>query len=106
VDFLLILGTNRLSGYPTGGIRAAGAATLGSVYAAFCLFPGFRIFRFRIGDVFHNVFDPAVQNPAESIQCIYGNISVLSQCIQCPAAEIVIFFKFILRKKVILFQRP
>ena len=42
VDFLLILGTNRLSGYPAGGIRAAGAATLGSVYAAFCLFPGFR----------------------------------------------------------------
>lgn len=42
VDFLLILGTNRLTGYPPGGTRAAGASFLGSIYAAVCLIPGFR----------------------------------------------------------------
>ena len=42
VDYLLILGTNRLTGYPTGGARAATAAFLGSVYAAACLIPQFR----------------------------------------------------------------
>ena len=42
VDFLLILGTNRLTGYPPGGTRAAVASFLGSIYAAACLIPGFR----------------------------------------------------------------
>lgn len=42
VDFLLILGTNRLTGYPPEGTRAAGASFLGSIYAAACLVPGFR----------------------------------------------------------------
>ena len=42
VDFLLILGTNRLTGYPPEGARAAGASFLGSIYAAACLVPGFR----------------------------------------------------------------
>jgi len=42
VDFLLILGTNRLTGYPSGAARAAGASFLGSIYAAVCLLPGFR----------------------------------------------------------------
>jgi len=42
VDFLLILGTNRLTGYPPGAARAAGASFLGSIYAAACLLPGFR----------------------------------------------------------------
>lgn len=42
VDFLLLLGTNRLSGFPSAPGRCALAAVLGSVYAAFCLLPGFR----------------------------------------------------------------
>lgn len=42
VDFLLILGTNRLTGYPTGGVRAAIASFLGAAYAAACMLPGFR----------------------------------------------------------------
>ena len=42
VDFLLILGTNRLTGYPPGKTGAAGASFLGCVYAAMCLIPGFQ----------------------------------------------------------------
>lgn len=42
VDFLLLLGTNRLSGFPLSPGRSAAAAGLGSVYAASCLVPGFR----------------------------------------------------------------
>lgn len=42
VDLLLILGTNRLSGYPAQWKRAAPAALLGAVYAAACLLPGWR----------------------------------------------------------------
>ena len=42
VDFLLILGTNRLTGYPPGIPHAAGASLLGGAYAAACLLPGFR----------------------------------------------------------------
>lgn len=42
IDFLLLLGTNRLAGFPPGAGRAALAAGLGSVYAACCLLPGFR----------------------------------------------------------------
>lgn len=41
VDFLLLLGTNRLSGFPPGAARAAGAAALGAVYAAACMMPRF-----------------------------------------------------------------
>lgn len=41
VDFLLLLGTNRLSGYPPGAKRVALAAALGGVYAFACLMPGF-----------------------------------------------------------------
>ena len=41
VDFLLILGTNRLCGYPFAGKRAALSALLGSIYAGACLLPGF-----------------------------------------------------------------
>lgn len=41
VDFLLILGTNRLCGYPLGAKKAALAALLGSVYAGACMLPGF-----------------------------------------------------------------
>lgn len=42
VDFLLLLGTNRLAGYPAGPGRAAAAAALGGVYGGVCLLPGFR----------------------------------------------------------------
>ena len=42
VDYLLLLGTNRLSGSPMTPGRCALAAVLGSVYAGACLLPGFR----------------------------------------------------------------
>ena len=42
VDFLLLLGTNQLSGYPAGAGRAALAAAVGGVYGGMCLVPGFR----------------------------------------------------------------
>lgn len=41
VDFLLLLGSNRLAGYPMGAPRAALAAGLGAVYAGWCMIPGF-----------------------------------------------------------------
>lgn len=41
VDFLLLLGTNRLSGHPPGVPRAALAAVMGAAYAGACLLPGF-----------------------------------------------------------------
>lgn len=42
VDFLLLLGTNRLAGFPPGYGRAALSALLGGVYAGACMIPGFR----------------------------------------------------------------
>jgi len=42
VDFLLLLGTNQLSGFPSAGKRAVLAAGLGAVYSGACLLPGFR----------------------------------------------------------------
>lgn len=41
VDFLLILGTNRISGHSPGVKKAALASLLGAVYAAGCILPGF-----------------------------------------------------------------
>ena len=41
VDLLLILGTNRLTGFPPGFFRGIWASALGAVYAAGCLLPGF-----------------------------------------------------------------
>lgn len=41
VDFLLLLGTNRLAGFPAGYGKCALAAALGCTYAAGCLMPGF-----------------------------------------------------------------
>ena len=41
VDLLLLLGTNRLAGFPNGTWRCVMGAALGSVYAAVCLLPGF-----------------------------------------------------------------
>jgi len=42
VDFLLLMGTDRLSGFPCDGKRSAAAAALGAVYSGICLVPGFR----------------------------------------------------------------
>ena len=42
VDFLLLTGTNRLTGYSCDGRRSAAAAALGAVYSGACLVPGFR----------------------------------------------------------------
>jgi len=42
VDFLLLLGTNRLCGYPPRPGKAALAAVLGGLYGGACLLPGFR----------------------------------------------------------------
>lgn len=42
VDFLLLLGTNRLAGFPSGAWRCAVAALMGAVYSGACLLPGFR----------------------------------------------------------------
>jgi stage II sporulation protein GA (sporulation sigma-E factor processing peptidase) len=41
VDFLLLLGVNRLSAYPAQPWRCAGAALLGAVYSGACFLPGF-----------------------------------------------------------------
>lgn len=42
VDLLLLLGTNRLSGFPPGWRRAVPAALLGGIYAGVCMMPSFR----------------------------------------------------------------
>ena len=42
VDFSLLLGTNRLSGYPPGIGRCLLAAVFGGLYSGICLFPEFR----------------------------------------------------------------
>lgn len=41
VDYLLLLGTNRLCGYPAYWGRSALAAAIGGIYAGMCLLPGF-----------------------------------------------------------------
>lgn len=41
VDFLLLLGANRLCGYPPGWGRVALASAVGGIYGGVCLFPGF-----------------------------------------------------------------
>ena len=40
VDLLLLWGSNKLSGYPPGGIRPILAAIVGGLYAACCVLPG------------------------------------------------------------------
>ena len=42
VDFLLLLGTNRLAGFPASPWRCAGASVLGALYSGACFLPGFR----------------------------------------------------------------
>ena len=41
VDFLLLLGANRLAGYPNGISRCVLSAVLGGIYAGMCMIPGF-----------------------------------------------------------------
>ena len=41
VDFLLLMGTNRLCGYPLRPMRTAAAALVGGLYAGWCVIPGF-----------------------------------------------------------------
>lgn len=41
VDWLLLLGVNRMAGYPPGTGRTAAAAAVGGSYAGMCLLPGF-----------------------------------------------------------------
>jgi len=41
VDFLLLMGTNRLAGFPSAVGRTAAAAALGALYSGACLLPGF-----------------------------------------------------------------
>lgn len=41
VDWLLLLGVNRMSGFPPGIRRTAAAAAVGGGYAGMCLVPGF-----------------------------------------------------------------
>lgn len=41
VDWMLLLGVNRLSGFPPGVGRTAAAAAMGGGYAGACLIPGF-----------------------------------------------------------------
>lgn len=40
-DFLLLLGTNRLSGFPAQPLRLLGASAFGSLYSGLCLMEGF-----------------------------------------------------------------
>lgn len=40
VDFFLLLGTNRLSGFPSQPWKCTGAALLGALYSGACLLPG------------------------------------------------------------------
>lgn len=42
VDFLLLLGTNRISGFPADAGRCAAAAAVGAVYSGMCLLRRFR----------------------------------------------------------------
>ena len=42
VDLFLLLGTNRLAGFPSEWKRCIGAALLGAVYSGACMLPGFR----------------------------------------------------------------
>lgn len=42
VDFLLLMGTNSLAGFPSDWKRCLGAAGVGGIYAGVCLLPGWR----------------------------------------------------------------
>lgn len=53
VDFLLLSGTNRLSGYPPDLSRTLSAAAFGGIYSGACLIKGFR---FLAGGIWRIVF--------------------------------------------------
>ena len=53
VDFLLLIATNRLSGYPTVAWRTLLAAVFGGLYGSVCVLPGFL---FLAGTVWRVVF--------------------------------------------------
>lgn len=55
VDYLLLLGTNRLAGYPAEYKKTAVAAAFGAAYAASCLLPGF----FFLGSVLWRIISLA-----------------------------------------------
>ena len=42
VDFLLLLGTNQLSGFPAAAVRCALGGGLGAIYSGICMLPEFR----------------------------------------------------------------
>ena len=56
VDGLLLMGTNRLTGYPPGWKRAAAGAAFGGVYAGICMMPDFRF----MGNLFWRTLSLAV----------------------------------------------
>lgn len=51
VDVLLLIGTNRLAGFPSEGKRICLASLLGGVYGGGCLLPGFRF----LGNIFWRI---------------------------------------------------
>lgn len=51
VDGLLMLGTNRLTGYPPGWKRVLPAATVGGLYAGVCMLPHFHV----LGGIFFRI---------------------------------------------------
>lgn len=53
VDFLLLMGTNSLAGFPKAPGRSAAAAAVGGIYGGVCLLPSFR---FLGGTVWRIVF--------------------------------------------------
>lgn len=53
MDFLLLLGTNRLTGYPPDLGRTLSAAAFGGIYSGVCLIKGFR---FLAGGIWRIVF--------------------------------------------------
>ena len=42
VDFLLLVGTNRMTGFPPASRRSALGAAIGGIYGGLCILPGFR----------------------------------------------------------------
>lgn len=58
VDFLLILGTNRLSGFAFGFRRSALAAFLGAIYVGACMLPGL----YFLGNVFWRIMSLAIMS--------------------------------------------
>lgn len=72
VDILLLLGTNRLSGFPLEPIRCACAAVIGGLYSGACLLHGFR---FLGGTIWRIIFLSCIA------VCAFGfNRSAVKRC--------------------------